>query len=185
MEKDKQPEEAVLPQENGTEQPEAPEAPATPEAPETPEQPDGGESDYRAKLNATNRFLEKEGYEFKDGRWHKKSTHPKDGSAPQQEQTPASPAGLTREEAIVIAKGYSEEELEHAKKVASLEEISLTKAIEHDLFKDWKTKRDKATKDAEAQLPASKGGRATKKKSFDTPNLSDEEHEELFRERNG
>lgn len=35
-----------------------------------------GESqeDYRARLNAQNRFLEKEGYEFKDGKWHKAVT---------------------------------------------------------------------------------------------------------------
>ncbi len=27
--------------------------------------------DYQGKLNATNRFLQKEGYEWKDGKWHK------------------------------------------------------------------------------------------------------------------
>src|SRR4051794_5140751 len=63
-----------------------------------------GESqvDYRARLNAQNRFLEKEGYEFQKGRgWVKKVA---DGSRQQsnsQDKTDAKPA-LSREEAILI-----------------------------------------------------------------------------------
>lgn len=37
-------------------------------------QDDDDDKDYRSKLNAQNRFLEKEGYEFKDGKWVKKET---------------------------------------------------------------------------------------------------------------
>src|ERR1043165_875407 len=81
-------------------------------------------------------------------------------AAPTQTATaPAQPASLTRDEAIVIAKGFSEEELEYAKKVAALEGIKVTDAVTNDLFTSWKTKRDDAAKQAKAQLPASKGAR--------------------------
>lgn len=95
------------------------------------------------------------------------------------------PASLTRDEAIVIAKGFSEEELEHAKKVAVLENCTPVQALDNDLFKDWKAKRDKVAKEQAAQLPASKGARATVKKSLSTPGLSDEEHKQLAKEKLG
>jgi hypothetical protein len=144
------------------------------------------QENYRGKLNATNRFLEKEGYEFnKDSKqWQKKP----DGSQQAEsskEHKPAEPASLTRDEAIVIAKGYSEEELEHAKKVAVLENCTPVQALDNDLFKDWKAKRDKVAKEQAAQLPASRGSRATVKKSLNTPGLSDEEHKQLAKERMG
>lgn len=105
-------------------------------------------------------------------------------AAPQQPK-PAAPDSLTRDEAIVIAKGYSEEELEQAKKVAALEGVKVTEAVNSDLFKDWKKRRDEAARQQNAQLPASRGSRATQKKSFSTPGLSDEEHKALFNERQG
>lgn len=97
---------------------------------------------------------------------------------------PAKPA-LSREEAVLIAKGYSLEEVEHANKVAEIEKKPLLEAVTLDLFTDWKSKRDKDAKDRAAQLGTSKGGRATVKKSFATPGLSDEEHREMFNNRNG
>lgn len=51
--------------------------------PVEPKEPEEPQEDYRAKLNAQNRFLEKEGYEFKDGKWQRK---------PKPEQTPQAPA---------------------------------------------------------------------------------------------
>lgn len=156
------------------------------------DQKDGGqqgdeqdESGYRSKLNATNRFLEKEGYEFRDGRWHKKADAKQERSGSQQEQKPATPASLTRDEAIVIAKGYSEEELEHAKKVAVLENCTPVKALEKDLFTTWKEKRDADAKERKAQLGVSRGSKATIKKSLNTPGLTEEEHREMFQNKIG
>jgi hypothetical protein len=144
------------------------------------------QENYRGKLNATNRFLEKEGYEFnKDSKqWQKKSDNSQQAQS-SQEQKPATPASLTRDEAIVIAKGFSEEELEYANKVAALEGIKVTDAVTNDLFTSWKARHDKAAKEQAAQLPASKGARATVKKSLSTPGLSDEEHKQLAREKLG
>lgn len=99
--------------------------------------------------------------------------------------TPATPTPLTRDEAIIIAKGYSEEELEQAKKVSVLENCTPVQALEKDLFKDWKTRRDKDETDRKAQLPTSRGGRSTVKKSFSTPGLSDEDHKQMFQDKLG
>lgn len=144
-----------------------------------------GSSDegYRAKLNAQNRFLEKEGYTFKDGKWHK----PKTDSTQQRtasKDKEAAPA-LSREEGILIAKGFSEDELEQAKKVATLEGIKLTEVPGNELFIAWKTKRDAEIKRQQAQLGASRGARTNVKKTLATPGLSDEDHKELFKERIG
>ncbi len=38
-------------------------------------------NDYQGKLNATNRFLQKEGYEWKDGKWHKNPVTPNNQSS--------------------------------------------------------------------------------------------------------
>jgi hypothetical protein len=98
----------------------------------------------------------------------------------------ATPASLTRDEAIVIAKGFSEEELEHAKKVAALEGIKVTEAVTNDLFTAWKSKRDAEVKQRDAQLPTSRGARsATSKKTLSTPGLPAAEHEALWREKQG
>lgn len=144
---------------------------------------DGSQEDYRGKLNATNRFLEKEGYEFRDGRWQKRDT------SQQRQGAAASPTqdapALTRDEAIVIARGHSIEELERAKKIAAVEGIGLVEALDTDLFKDWKAKQDKEAKERAAQLPASRGARPSVKKKLGDKGLSDEEHEALFRDKYG
>jgi hypothetical protein len=137
------------------------------------------EDDYQAKLNATNRFLKKEGYEFKDGRWQKKAS----GQAQHQQQQAQATPGLTREEGILFAKGFSEEEVEQAKKVASLQGVKLTEAVTDELFTGWKAKKDKEAKDRQAQLGVSRGARPATKKTFATQGLSDEDHKQLFQEK--
>lgn len=76
-----------------------------------------GESqeDYRARLNAQNRFLEKEGYEFKDGKWHKAV-----------ETTTQAPS-LTAQDIIAI-RDVHEEDLPTLQKWAKNEGISLAEA---------------------------------------------------------
>ena len=102
--------------------------------------------------------------------------------APKPAETPT---GLTREEGILFSKGFSEEEVEHAQKVATLQGVKLTEAINDDLFKTWKSNRDEAIKKQQAQLGTSKGAKGTVKKTLDTPGLSDEEHKALFKEKIG
>lgn len=103
----------------------------------------------------------------------------KPAPAPKKAETPT---GLSRDEAIVIAKGFNEDELEYANKVAALEGIKVTEAINNPLFKTWKASNDEAAKKQAAQLGTSKGARSTVKKTFDTPGLSDDDHKEMFKE---
>ena len=153
-----------------------PEAPPAPPENETPE-----EKDARiAELETRNAKL------YARIQRDKNKGKPATPAAPAAKPAePAQPASLTRDEAIVIAKGFSEEELEYAKKVAALERIKVTDAVTHDLFTGWKTKRDTAAKEQKAQLPASRGAKSTVKKSFATPGLSPEEHKQMFQEKMG
>jgi hypothetical protein len=98
---------------------------------------------------------------------------------------PAAPNVLTREEGILFAKGFSEAEVEHAKKVATLQGVKLTDAVTDPLFTTWKVTEDKKAKDAAAQLPPSRGARPSAKKTLKTKGLTDEEHKELFLEKIG
>lgn len=113
----------------------------------------------------------------------------KDGEASKADKTEqkadtAAPA-LSREEGILFSKGFSEEEVEQAKKVATLQGVKLIEAVNDDLFTGWKAKRDKEVKDRAAQLGPSKGGKPTTKKTFTTSGLSEEDHKALFNEKLG
>lgn len=150
------------------------------------DQGDGAEdksddSKFRAIVNAQNRFLEKEGYEFEDGKWRKKA----DEGSQKKEPKPAKKATetLSKAEVIAYAKGHTEEEVEKAKKIAVLEEIPLSEALESDLFKSWKSENERKKKERDAQLGGSRGSRAKVKKTFATKGLSDDDHKELFKEK--
>jgi hypothetical protein len=147
-------------------------------APAAEEKPD---TDYRGKLNATHRFLEKEGYVFKDGKWHKVEKPAE--SKPVTNQTPAE-SGLTREEAVAYAQGLSEEEVEYAKKVKSVEgHKTLQDAIKSSLFTHWKKDRETEQRNKQAQLAPSNGSGGGARKTLATPGLTKEEHAALARER--
>jgi hypothetical protein len=102
--------------------------------------------------------------------------------APKKAETPT---GLTRDEAILYAKGFDESEVEHAQKVATLQGVSLTEAVKDELFTTWKSNKEAAVKKEQAQLGTSKGARTTIKKSFETPGLSDDDHKAMFKEMSG
>src|SRR5450631_1161845 len=84
----------------------------------------------------------------------------KPAPAPKKAETPT---GLSRDEAIVIAKGFSEDELEYANKVAAVEGIKVTDAVTNPLFTTWKATKDEAVKKQQAQLGTSKGAKTTVK----------------------
>lgn len=89
---------------------------------------------------------------------------------------------LSREEAILFAKGHSEEEVEFAHKVSQLEGISLREATENDIFTTWKSKKEQEDKQQEAQLGASRGSGGQKKaKKPSDPGLTREEHRKIWR----
>lgn len=98
-------------------------------------------------------------------------------------ETPVS--GLSREEAMLIAKGFSDDELSYANKVATLEGVNLIEAVNTDLFQTWKAGKDQKKKEQDAKLRASRsaGSRAGEEKTLQTPGLTLQERDRLLKER--
>jgi hypothetical protein len=162
----------VEPEENDDEL--EPEVDPAPPANETPEQKD-------ARLAALSERNDKLWARLQREKARNKPASPQAPAAPAPTAAPA----LSRDEAVLIAKGFSEDEIVHAQKVATLQGVVLTEAVKDDLFTAWKTKKDTDAKDAQAQLGTSRGAPARRKKSFDTPGLAAEDHKALFQERMG
>ena len=98
-----------------------------------------------------------------------------------EEQVPVNEQPLTREESYLIAKGVDMEGLDRVKRIASLDNISLTEAYESDDYKMYVEKKERVAKQKASQLSASRGGSLNKQeKTLDTPGLTDAEHKELF-----
>ncbi len=83
--------------------------------------------DYRGKLNATNNFLKKEGYEFKDGKW----VPPTKSRA---ETTSESPMSLADAAALLKADVH-EDDVERVEKYAKAEGVSVREALKNDELK--------------------------------------------------
>ncbi len=92
---------------------------------------------------------------------------------------------LTREEAILFAKGLEEEDVDDIKFIADRKGINLIEASKTREFKTLQKTREVDKKNENAQLRASKGSKVTRKKSFQTENLSAEDHKRLFEEKMG
>ena len=101
-------------------------------------------------------------------------------------QTEKSSDGLTREEAILFAKGLTPEEVEKAKHVAALEGVNPLVAAESDYFKHWQTTQKAEQEEKETQIGASKGSiKARPKADFTTPGLSDDDFKKMWKEKMG
>jgi len=88
---------------------------------------------------------------------------------------------LSRDEAILIAKGYDEEALENLNKIAKATNKNIKEAQEDPLFIAWQEKREAEKKSEKARLGASKGsGYGEDKLDFSKPGLSREEHKKLW-----
>lgn len=87
---------------------------------------------------------------------------------------------ISREEVILIAKGYNEQELEVAQGIAKGFGIPLTKAVEHEMFVTYKEKKDKETKSEKAKLGASNSS-GSRRDDKVKPGMSDEDHKELWK----
>ena len=89
-------------------------------------------------------------------------------------------SSLTREEAILFAKGHTEEEVDLANKLAKVNGVSLVKAAEDDYFKSVVNKRLKQEKSDKASLGASGGANKFVPKNVGT--MPRDEHIKLFHE---
>lgn len=105
----------------------------------------------------------------------------KDKTSPSPKtERPQANSGLTREEAILFAKGHTEEEVDLANKLAKVNGVSLVKAIEDDYFKSVVNNRLKKEKSDRASLGASNGN--SKFVPKDVGKMSRDEHQKLFHE---
>ena len=103
-----------------------------------------------------------------------------------QEAASATSGGLSKEETILYAKGFSEEEIEKIVSIAKIEGESPLVAAESDYFKLWKEKEDKNKETQNTQLGASRGSaHAMPKKTISDPGLSADEHKELWKQQMG
>lgn len=104
--------------------------------------------DYQAKLNVTNRFLKKEGYEFKDGKWVKgeKPATPAKKDVKKDEGA-TDDATLSRLE----VRGVMEpEDQQYVLKYAKSEGISPLDALSHEIVKDRLAANDRKRKSDQA-----------------------------------
>lgn len=109
----------------------------------------------------------------------------KEKPEPEVPQVP-SQESLTKEEVILFSKGFSLDEVEKIKTISKLEDTGLLAAVESDVFKAWKASQDAKKKDEEAELESTSGSPKVKKKiDFNTPDLTPEQHRELFKKRFG
>jgi len=85
---------------------------------------------------------------------------------------------ISREEAILFAQGYTEEDVDHLNLVAKGAGLSLKDAKDHPLFVSYMEKQDMEKKARKASMGTSKGSSAVKKP--DLSKLSDDEHKDIW-----
>lgn len=91
---------------------------------------------------------------------------------------------ITREEAVLLAKGFEDEDIEVAKSLAKGFNIPLNQAVKHDVFTAYKTKKDNEAKKQKANLGASKGS-GSKTETGVKPGMTEEEHKALWKKQVG
>ncbi len=102
------------------------------------------------------------------------------GKATPVNPSPA-PSQSSVEETVLLANGMSEELLGELKAIAQVRKTSLIKAQADPIFVAVKEKFEKDKKQKESSLPASRGSGSVKpKKDFDSPELTRDEHREMF-----
>lgn len=120
------------------------------------------------KLRKENKTLK-----IQKDKWRKKADKPATNK-PNENQSNS----LSREEAILFAKGYTDEEVTLANKLARVNETSILEAVEDNYLKTMRAERIKKEKSNKASLPASSTGGVKHKKPVGE--MSEEEHRELF-----
>lgn len=89
------------------------------------------------------------------------------------------PSSLSREEAILFAKGYTEEEVDLANKLAKVNGTSILVAVEDNYLKSLRAERLRKERSEKAALPASNGA-GKFKTTKPIGEMSEDEHREYF-----
>lgn len=148
---------------------------------ETPvEEPQGEDTDWKAEAEKAKAEALK--YKAILERKQKKEAQPEEAKT----DKPISNESqyLTREEAVLIAKGFDDEHLAHAKKIAKGAGISLLDAVNDPLFIAFEEKQKEEKRKQKAQLNASNSsGRTPKGKPIGE--MTREENEAYWRDRIG
>lgn len=92
-------------------------------------------------------------------------------------------SGLTREEAIFIASGYTEDDLNYLNVVAKGTGLPIKEAKEHPLFETYLQKVEADKKAKRAKLGASKG--SSTQKPVELAGMTPEEHKKYWASRMG
>lgn len=103
--------------------------------------------------------------------------------AQNQETINNSSSSLSREEAMLIAKGFNEDDLDYLNVVAKGTGLSLKDAQEHPLFVTYTDKLNADKKSKRATMSTSKGSTATKQVNL--TNMSAEDHKKYWAEKMG
>jgi hypothetical protein len=90
---------------------------------------------------------------------------------------------ITRDEAVLFAQGYSEEDVDYLNVVAKGTGLSMKEAKEHPIFVAYVEKLDKEKKAKRASMGTSKGSPVQKEVSF--AGISAEEHKKIWKEKMG
>lgn len=99
--------------------------------------------DYQGKLNATNRFLKKEGYEFKDGKWVKEV---------KEAPAPVNPGGGMSYKDVVALNNSKvhEDDFSEVEEFAKFKGISIADALKSQTLKSILKDKEDERKTAEA-----------------------------------
>jgi len=87
---------------------------------------------------------------------------------------------------VLRAQGISDDEVNYLKKLAKVNETSIIDAQKDELFHAFKARKEAENKSQKAKLGSSRGSSVAKvEKNFNTPNLSEAEFKELWKEQQG
>jgi len=87
---------------------------------------------------------------------------------------------------ILQSQGLSEDLIEQLKKLAKINGTSILAAQSDSIYQVIKERKEQEEKKAKASLGASRGsGSPTVKKDFNSPGLTEAEHRDLWKKRNG
>lgn len=95
----------------------------------------------------------------------------------------SSSSSLSADEVRLLAR-HDDDAMEQIRKIAKIEDVSLTEAEKTDYFDIWKDKRERVRLAEQASLDATKGGQS-KSKNFKTPGLDREDHKQLWARQTG
>lgn len=92
---------------------------------------------------------------------------------------------ISKEELILIAKGYDEKAIDLLNVIAKGSGVSIKEAQESELFKSYEEKMAIEKKSSKAKLSASNSSGSFQPKAEVTPNMSKEDHKELWNKKMG